>query len=243
MSEALIGVLGGMGPAATLDLLQKILEETPAGCDQDHVPVVTWNVPQIPDRQKALAGTGESPLPAMLKGIEALNTVGATRIAIPCNTAHHWFEALQAASRAPIIHIADAAVDSFLLAGNKPRVVGILATRGTWQARLYQDRLERHGITCMTNTDEEMEQLFTPGCYAIKRGELDKGAALLEHSARQLAARGAERLVLACTEVPLALAHTGSPLVAISTDSNRTLAAACVAYCSVQRAPAASAGA
>jgi aspartate racemase len=235
MSTPLIGVLGGMGPAATLDLLQKILEQTPASRDQDHVPVLTWNVPQIPDRQKALAGTGESPVPAMLRGIAVLNAAGATRIAIPCNTAHCWYDDLQRSSEAPIIHIADATSEALLGAGTKPRTVGIVATRGTWNARLYQDRLERLGIGCIANTDEEVVQWFTPGCYAVKRSEFDQGAALLEQAARALVDRGAERLVLACTEVPLAFDHSGSSLRSLSIDSNRALADACVHHWTAAR--------
>lgn len=232
MSEPLIGVLGGMGPAATLDLLQKILAETPAQRDQDHVPVVTWNVPQIPDRQRAFAGTGESPLPAMLKGIAALNAAGAQRIVIPCNTAHYWFDALQAASAASIIHIADATVA--LLqgkgAGAGMRTAGILATRATLDAGLYQRRLALHGIDCIESSTGEMDTLFTPGCYAVKRGEFAAGATLLEQAAQRLVARGAQRLVLACTEVPLAFERIGSALLPISIDSNRALALACVRY-------------
>jgi aspartate racemase len=236
MSQPLIGVLGGMGPAATLDLLQKILAETPAQRDQDHVPVVTWNVPQIPDRQKAFAGSGESPLPAMLKGIAALNAAGAQRIVIPCNTAHYWFDALQAASAAPIIHIADATVALLQGGGRDTRAAGILATRATLDAGLYQRRLEQHDIVCIENTAEEMDALFTPGCYAVKRGEFAAGAALLEQAAQCLVARGAQRLVLACTEVPLAFERIQSTLLPVSVDSNRALALACVRYWEQARA-------
>lgn len=230
MSGPLIGVLGGMGPAATLDLLQKILEETRAERDQDHVPVVTWNVPQIPDRQKAAAGIGESPVPAMLKGIAALNAIGVQRIVIPCNTAHYWFDALQEGSSAPIIHIADATIELLQSQGQNTRTVGLLATRATLDAGLYQHRLEQHGIVCLENTAEELETLFTPGCYAVKRGDAAAGGALLEQAAQCLVARGAQRLILACTEVPLALEFIRSTLWPISVDSNRALALACVRY-------------
>ena len=77
-----------MGPLATVDFLHKLIEETPVASDQDHVPTVVWNVPQIPDRQQALAGAGISPLPAMYAGLARLVAAGATRLAIPCNTAH-----------------------------------------------------------------------------------------------------------------------------------------------------------
>ena len=109
--KPLLGVLGGMGPLATVDFMHKLVQEMPAAIDQEHVPVVAWNVAQIPDRQKFLAGTGESPLPAMLEGLQRLVAAGATRIVIPCNTAHNWFDALAAESSVPLIHIVDATLN------------------------------------------------------------------------------------------------------------------------------------
>lgn len=227
----LIGVLGGMGPLATLDFLRKLIASTPAQRDQDHVPTVVWNVPQIPDRQRALAGTGESPLPALLHGIAQLNVAGATRIVIPCNTAHAWFDALAAASPAPLIHIIQASLDA-LEAASAPSgaVVGLIATRGTLDAMLYQPHLKARGIPFVVNTPEELDSLFTPGCYAVKRGELERGGKLLEQAAQRLVERGAARLVLACTEVPVGLAHIASGLQAISVDPTQALADACLAY-------------
>jgi aspartate racemase len=230
LMKPLIGILGGMGPLATVDLMEKIIEETIASRDQDHVPVVAWNVPQIPDRQQALAATGPSPLPAMLEGITQLNAVGATRIVIACNTAHFWFDALSAASTAPIIHIADATLDVLTQSASHDGPVGLIATRGTLEAGLYQARFEAHGMRTLINTDDEMDTLFTPGCYAIKRGEFDVGGRLLEAAAQRLVDRGATKLVLACTEVPIGLKRIASTLLPIAVDPNRALARACVAY-------------
>jgi aspartate racemase len=234
MSQApLIGVLGGMGPLATVDFLHKLVSATPAACDQDHVPLLVWDVPQIPDRQKALAGAGESPLPAMLRGIERLNEGGATRIAIPCNTAHLWSDALAKASPAPLIHIAHAtlaAIDAVERQGRRDGPIGIVATRGTLAARLYQERLAAQGLPFLINTDEELDTLFTPGCYAIKQNKPDHGGALLDAAARRLTQRGAQTLILACTEVPVALAHARSDLLPISIDPTQALADACIRY-------------
>ena len=227
----LVGVLGGMGPLATVDFLHKLIQEMPAAIDQDHVPVLAWNVAQIPDRQQALAGTGESPLPALVDGIKRLAGAGVTRIVIPCNTAHHWFDQLDAASPVPLIHIADATLAA--LAGDKENdsgVVGLIATRGTLVSGLYQQRFAAAGIDYLLNTDDELDTLFTPGCYAVKRGDIEAGGRLLEAAAQALIDRGARRLVLACTEVPLALERIGSRLLPFCIDTNRALAQACVAY-------------
>lgn len=227
----LIGVLGGMGPLAAVDLMQKMIEETAAASDQEQIPVVCWNVPQIPDRQAALAGTGVSPLAAMQAGIAALNVAGATRIVIACNTAHYWFDALAAVSAAPLLHIADATLDQ--LSAQAPAgltTVGLLATTGTIDADLYQSRLAARGLTCILNTPEEQRDLFTRGCYAIKRGRMDEGATLLDAAATCLTGRGAQRLLLACTEVPIALLHGRSHRLAISIDPTRALARSCAGY-------------
>jgi aspartate racemase len=230
-ASKLIGVLGGMGPLATLDFLQKLLAATPAMTDQEHVPTVVWNVPQIPDRQKALAGVGESPLPAMLEGIARLNAAGATCIVIPCNTAHLWFDELAQASQAPLIHIADATLASLAEgSGLNADIVGLVATRGALSGGLYQSRLAAKGIAFLLNSDEELDTLFTPGCYAIKAAQLQHGGRLLEQSAQRLIDQGATRLVLACTEVPVGLAHINSGLLAISIDPTQALADACIAY-------------
>jgi aspartate racemase len=225
----LVGILGGMGPLATVDLMAKIVAQTPAARDQDHVPVLAWNVPQVPDRQRALAGDGPSPLPAMQQGIARLNDAGATCIAIACNTAHHWHAALQAASEAPILHIARITLEA-LRRQQVSGPVGLIATQGTLAARLYQDLLEPAGIGCLLPDAEEMETLFAPGCHAIKRGAVDEGGRLLDTLAEALAARGAARLLLACTEVPVGLERIASPLLPICIDPTLALARACIAH-------------
>lgn len=225
-----IGILGGMGPLATVDLMAKIIANTPATRDQDHVPVVAWNVPQVPDRQRALAGEGPSPLPAMQEGIDHLNRAGATCIAIACNTAHHWYDALQAQSATPILHIAQVTLEALRSGMQDNGPVGLIATHGTLQARLYQDLLEPAGIACITPDEEQMASLFVPGCYAVKRGELDAGGRLLERIGEALVAAGARRLVLACTEVPVGLERIHSPLLPVCIDPTLALAQACIAH-------------
>ncbi len=223
----LLGVLGGMGPLATLDFQQKLLDATPAERDQHHLPSVVWNVPQIADRQKALAGTGPSPLPQLLHGIEKLNQAGASHIVIPCNTAHHWYPQLSEASEAPILHIVDATVDALLRAPKKPQRVGIIATKGTLDAGWFQQRLAEQGIESITPNEDELAEWFVPGCYAVKRGKLAEGGELLSLQALALMARGAQQLVLACTEVPVALRSVDAPFLSLTHDPAHSLAERC----------------
>lgn len=221
----LLGVLGGMGPLATLDFQHKLLEATPAESDQQQLPSVVWNVPQVADRQKALAGLGPSPLPQLLHGIEKLNQAGASHIVIACNTAHHWYDALSRASAAPLLHIVDATLES--LVAQKPQRVGIIATKGTLEAGWFQRGLAAQGIEALEPTPEELAEWFVPGCYAVKRGQLREGGERLNRLADALLARGAEQLILACTEVPVALRAVAASSLAQSLDPARALAQRC----------------
>lgn len=223
-----LGILGGMGPLATLDLQQKILSATRADRDQDHLPVVVWNVPQIADRQRALAGTGPSPLPQLLDAVKGLNQAGVSHIAVPCNTAHFWYDELQAASSAQILHIADITAQALIAQSIRPTTVGLIATQGTLTAGWFQSRFEGVGIRVITPENDEMERWFVPGCYAVKRGEIASGGLLLNALADRLISRGASKLVLACTEVPPALEAVLSVHLPQTIDSTAELARACV---------------
>lgn len=223
----LLGVLGGMGPLATLDFQHKLLAATPADSDQQQLPSVVWNVPQVADRQKALAGQGPSPLPQLLHGIDRLNQAGASHIVIPCNTAHHWYDELSRASAAPLLHIVDATLDNLLSLPQKPRRVGLIATQGTLAAGWFQSGLAAKDIDVLEPTPEELAQWFVPGCYAVKRGALNEGGELLSRQADALLARGADLLVLACTEVPPALEAVSAPFLAQTLDPSRALARRC----------------
>ncbi len=227
MKPFLLGVLGGMGPLATVDFMAKLLTATPAARDQQQIPVVAWNVPQIADRQKALAGLGPSPLPQLLNGIEKLNAAGASHIVIPCNTAHHWYDALSRASDAPILHIVEATLAR--IAERAPTRVGVIATHGTLAAGWFQQGLERLNVTPVLPTEQELESWFVPGCYAVKRGALREGGELLSLQAQALVERGAETLILACTEVPVALDAIDSPFLVHAIDPAQALAERCSA--------------
>src|SRR5699024_1394419 len=107
-----LGVLGGMGPAATADFLDKLAASTPAARDQEHIATLVYSDPTTPDRSDAMVAEGPDPLPALLHGIEFLSNAGVGAIAIPCNSAHFWYDQMQRATDAPILHIVDAVARS-----------------------------------------------------------------------------------------------------------------------------------
>ena len=205
MMARMLGVLGGMGPLASAEFMRRLVLLTPAERDQDHLPAVLWSDPRVPDRIAGHRGTGESPLPAMLRGLQGLQAAGCGAVVVPCNTAHGWFDAMQAASPVPILHIVDAAEAELARLGVPPGPVGLMGTAGTLAMRLYQDRLEPKGWRFLLPTSDEMEALALPAIARVKTGDVAGAYAPLAEAAQRLAGRGAHAVVLACTEMPLAL--------------------------------------
>lgn len=226
----LLGVLGGMGPLAAADFLAKLVAETPATRDQDHIPYVAWGVPQIPDRPAAILRDGESPLPHMLRGIAALKQAGATAIAIACNTAHYWHDDLIREGGLPILHIADAACAALAARGIHGGGIGLIATEGTLAAGFFQQRLKARGLDCIVSTRADQDRLVLPAIAAVKANDLRRAHALAVQAVENLIAAGAQAVVLACTETPLAIDHAASPVAAHCVDATRALARACIAW-------------
>lgn len=226
----LLGVLGGMGPLAAADFLKKLVEETPAQNDQDHIPYVAWGVPQIPERPAAILGGGESPLPQMLRGVLQLKQAGAEAIAIACNTAHHWHAELERDGGLPILHIADAVCDALAAAGIESGAVGLISTDGTVKAGFFQQRFAARGLECLASSRSDQDNLVLPAIASVKANDLDRAHPLAMRAVENLLASGARAVVLACTETPLAVAHAPHPAAAHCIDATRALARACVAW-------------
>lgn len=210
-----IGIIGGMGPLATVDLMKKIIDKTPAEKDQDHIHIIADDYPRIPDRTAAILGEGEDPAPFMIESAKRLETAGADILAMACNTAHYFYDKIQQSVGIPIIHmpkeVAKYAYDKQI------KKVGLIATIGTITTNLYQQNLENLGIECLL-PDEENQKLVMEGIYAIKAGDLEKGRELLSSVAKKLSDLGAEGVIAGCTEVPLVLSTTEELLVIDSTD-------------------------
>lgn len=226
----MIGVLGGMGPLATLDFFGKVLAATPARGDADHVPLLIQSDPRIPMRPAAILGDGRSPLPELMTGRDRLIAAGATALAMPCNTAHFWFSALSAGCPVPFISIVDACVAELapiLAAGGS---VGLIATRATLAGRIFNEPLMQAGYTVLMPDDDLQGRLVLPGIELVKAGQTQQAGPLVEQAVQALLNQGADAVVLACTETPVALDAVQSPLRARCVDSTAALARACVAW-------------
>lgn len=214
-----LGVLGGMGPAATLDFLAKLQAATPAARDQDHIRVLMDLNPQVPDRNVGDGAAG----PVLAEMAVRLREAGAQVLAMPCNTAHLHAEEIKAAAALPFIDLIDVAI----AAAGQARRVGVLGTRLALD--LYRDRLTAAGREAVL-PDEAAQAAFMDILYRIKSGETGPTVrALMAACAGGLERRGAEIVIAGCTEVPLVLAATdlAVPLV----DGSAELARACVAAC------------
>lgn len=230
-TRGLIGVLGGMGPLATIDFMRKVLVATPAETDQDHVPLIVSSIPQVPDRTAAFRGDGVSPLAAMIASGRRLVRAGASLVVIPCNTAHLWFDDVQAALGLPMLHLVDAALAGALASVGSHATIGLLCTDATLASGLYMNRTPQ--VQWALPTAHEMLDWVMPGIQAVKAGELDRGSELLCAAAQALVQRGARALVLGCTEVPLVLGPSNVPVPVI--DATASLARRAVAWSLAER--------
>jgi aspartate racemase len=224
----ILGILGGMGPLATADFFAKLVALTPAHGDAEHVPVLIASLPQIPLRVPAiLRDDAESPLPALLEVRDRLVAGGATLLAMPCNSAHHWYDAL-VEDGPPMLHIADTAHDALARVAPAPARVGLVATAGTLASGFYQRRLRAVGYDPVLPTEAELREAIVPAVEAVKAGAVARGGEGFTRAARALRDRGADAVILACTEVPPALAAVGLPRFVPCVDATEALAVACV---------------
>jgi aspartate racemase len=204
-SDRVLGVLGGMGPLASAQFMLRLTLLTPAERDQDHIAAVLWSDPRVPDRTQAKLEGGDDPLPWLLRGIAGLRRAGCSAVAIPCNTAHGWYEPMLAEAGCPILHIVDAAAADLHRQHVVPGAIGVMGTAATLAMRLYQDRLGRLGWDCIVPSDEEMYRLVTPAIGLVKANRVAEAYAPLAEAVQRLTARGARAVVLGCTETPLGI--------------------------------------
>jgi aspartate racemase len=200
--EIIIGVLGGLGPDATVDLFKKILRNTSAKTDQEHLRIIIDCNPKIPDRTRAILDGGESPSEALKETAKNLERAGAGLIVIPCNTAHYWIEDVRKAVKIKVIDMLDETAQEI---GKYPGIkrVGLLASKGTVGAGLYQKRLERFGIKVVLPSDLDQNSIMDV-IYSVKSGNLTVKEKAIQVSSR-LIRDGAELIIAGCTEIPLVL--------------------------------------
>jgi aspartate racemase len=234
----MLGVIGGMGPAATADFFAKLIEETPAAREEDHVPTLIVSDPRVPGRPAAILDGGASPLPALRAIRDKLINAGATMLAMPCNTAHYWYDELTRDCPVPFVSIVDASCDAVTALAAPGGAIGLIGTRATLSSQIFERKLARSGHPALLPTGAELAQAILPSIRLVKEGRAVQAGELLAPVVQALLDRGAVAVILACTETPIALDAIVSPLRARCADSNRALARACVArWCAATHTP------
>ncbi len=200
MPAKTIGVLGGMGPEATVFFFQKLVQLTPAKFDQDHIPIIIYNNPQVPDRTKAILNHDKSPIPILQTGLSILKNAGADFACIPCNTAHYFIDDMQKQVELPIISIIDSVVEYAL--DNVPDLekIGLLATIGTTKSCLYQNAFGIHKVDVIVPDDSELADLQNI-IQSLKNKSKDSSP--VQCMAEVLIRKGIQALILGCTELSL----------------------------------------
>jgi aspartate racemase len=212
VARPLVGILGGMGPAATVDFYDKLIKATPATTDQEHLRVVIWSDPTVPDRTAALIEGGPDPSPAIEYGARQLAAAGADVIAVACNTAHAFLSGLGERVQVPIVHMIEETVRQILNTHPLIKHVGVLATTGTVTAGLYQAELARAELHALVPSESGQRDIMR-AIGLVKAGtDLPRARDLLARAAASLVDRGAGALVAGCTEIPLILGPGDAPV-------------------------------
>jgi aspartate racemase len=225
-NEQVVGIIGGMGPEATVDLMQRIIRLTPAMDDKDHIRCIVDNNPKVPSRIKAIIeGDGEDPGPVMADMGRRLEAWGADFLVIPCNTAHYYYDAVQKAVKIPVINMIDRVVDQIRAEFGKEKHIGILASPAVALTKLYTRRLEILGMTEVWPDTLHQDLLFNI-IRQVKAGrmspDLHRQYALVCDHLKDLGVRVA---IVACTELS---ALGGKNLSLVTIDASQILAEAIV---------------
>ena len=227
MKEKTLGILGGVGPLATVYFADLIVKMTPAKCDQDHIRTIVSNNPKIPDRTDYILDRSKpNPLPVMIEDAKMLESLGCDCIAIPCNTAHFFFDEIQKNIGVELINIVEETVKSAVGNVKNLRKLGILATSGTLHSGVYETVCKRFGVECEIPQESEIRSLMHIIYDEVKAGKPFSHEELFS-IIDAMRERGCDAVVLGCTELSAIYYELKGERIDI-VDSMTALAAACV---------------
>ncbi len=234
IKEKIPGILGGMGPEATIDLMRRILINTPALDDADHIRCIVDNNPKIPSRIEAILGdNGENPGPCMADMARRLEDWGADFLVIPCNTAHEYYAYVAEAVNIPVIHLIDLVVDRAVDTNDGLQTVGILGSNTIIKTGLYTEKFGQRGIRVVYPDDSFQERLFRI-IRRVKKGETGQDIRQEFNTIGQhLMDKNVETIILGCTE--LGIIATDFPETVL--DATEILAREVVAVAKNRKAP------
>ncbi len=196
-----IGIIGGMGPLATIDLYKKILEETNAVKDQDHIHVYIDINTEIPDRTAAILDGKESPVKELVRSAVKLESMGADYLVMACNTAHVFFDDVQKYVKIPLINLIDETVN--VIVANKIKKIALLGTTGTILSKIYQHKLEKKEIEVILPDKKELDLIMKIIYDVVKADKPNIFKTEFKEMLNRMISTGAEAFILGCTELPI----------------------------------------
>ena len=227
MNRPILGIIGGVGPLATACFMEVLIRKTPAHCDQEHMPMIVFNDPQIPDRTAHILDHSKpNPQPEMEKVARWLQDAGADFLAIACNTAHYYYEGINNAVSIPVVNIMDETARRIARDMGPGAVVGLMATEGTVASGVFQDYLERFGLQTMEPEADEQAEISALIYDGVKAGQ-NFDPAQLERLAERLYQRGCSAVIVGCTELSVIYQAMDNPPAWLY-DSLDVLAERCV---------------
>ncbi len=212
--EKTVGVIGGMGPEATVDFQRRIVEGTPAHDDIDHIRVLVDNNPKIPSRIAALIeGTGDDPTPVLVAMAQGLESQGADFLTVPCNTAHYYLPAIARGVNIPVLDMIALAIARLGALSPKPKKIGMLASPAVRKVGLYAERLSEGGFEALF-PDAKGEAAVFAMIRAVKaKAVTEQIQADYDLAIAGLRDAGADAFLIACTELSLLPPPQGRPFV------------------------------
>jgi aspartate racemase len=233
MAKKFLGILGGMGSEAGSCLLQRVIHHTPARTDQQHLEIMLYSNPGIPDRTASILNQGPPAEPELVRSVKLLERAGVECIIIGCVTSHHYVESLRQQVRPPILSVIEETAEHIVTAHPGRRRIGVLATTGTIRAEVFQLEFRRRALETVLLPDTDHQRLVMGSIYGdrgIKAGCLDdRNREMLLEASRMLVEDGAQAIVAGCTEIPLVLSGEvfGVPVI----DTIDVLARGAVRFC------------
>lgn len=230
MQKPVLGILGGVGPLATAYFMELIIQKTPVECDQDNIPMIVFNDPQIPDRTAFILDRDKpDPLPEMKNVAVWLEQAGADYIAIPCNTAHYFYEQIADATSIPVLNIMKETTERIVDAYGTGVTIGLLATDGTLSSGVFQEYLSNAGLDLALPTEDEQREIVMPLIYDRIKRNLPYDPADFLHLANRMHRDGCDAIIVGCTELSVAYQNLENP-PGYLVDAMDVLAERCVGY-------------
>lgn len=232
METKTLGILGGVGPLASVRFSEMMINMTDAKTDQEHIPLLMFNDNTIPDRTSFILGRSSiDPVPKMISDIKKLVDFGSDYIVITCNTAHYFYKQLQASTSVPIVNMIEEAVTAAILKKTGVKKIGVLATDGTVESGVYAKVIEERGLTCVIPSKESQSVVMDIIYNQVKAGrDVDvHGFLKIIDELRHL---GCDVIILGCTE--LSVINSDNNLTLHSgdiVDAMEALAQKCITLC------------